>query len=68
MAAQYDYKIFCWQGGLTDAFPQPCRDFKEALDHARSILKSPKWTRALNLRIDGPNGQTWGMAAIWKLV
>ena len=43
--------------GLPNAFPHPCRDLQEALDHASKLINAPARPRGMRIWIDGPNGE-----------
>jgi hypothetical protein len=62
------YTLHCRLGILTDAFPRPCRSRNEALSAASELLISPRWTRDMRLRLDGPNGQSWDTNEIRRML
>ena len=54
------YRLHCGRRTLTDAFPGLYRNRSEALRTALNILKCPNWTHDMWLRLDEPNGQSFG--------
>jgi hypothetical protein len=54
------YTLHCGQRTLTDAHPGLFRNRSEALLTALNILKCPNWTHDMWLRLDEPNGQSFG--------
>ena len=62
------YKLHCGQRTLTDASPGLFRNRSEALRTALNILKCPNWTHDMWLRLDEPNGGSFGTDEIRQML
>jgi hypothetical protein len=62
------YTLHCGQRTLIDARPGLFRNRSEALRTALNILKCPNWTHDMWLRLDEPNGQSFGTDDICHMV
>ena len=62
------YRLHCGWRTLTDARPGLFRTRSEALRTALNILKCPNWTHDMWLRLDEPNGQSFGTDEIRRML
>jgi hypothetical protein len=62
------YTLHCSRGTLPDAFPGLFRNRSEALRAAFNLLKCPNWTRDMWLRLDEPNGHSFGTDEICRML
>ena len=62
------YRLHCGRRTLTDARPGLFRNRSEALRTALNILKCPNWTHDMWLRLDEPNGQSFGTDDIRRML
>ena len=62
------YVLHCSRGTRTDAFPGRFRNRSEALQAALNLLKCPNWTHDMWLRLDEPNGQSFGTDEIRQIL
>ena len=62
------YALHCSRGTRTDAFPGRFRNRSEALQAALNLLKCPNWTHDMWLRLDEPNGQSFGTDEIRRIL
>jgi len=62
------YKLHCGQRTLTDARPGLFRNRSQALRTALNILKCPNWTPDMWLRLEEPNGESFGTDEIRRML
>ena len=62
------YKLHCSRGTLIDAFPGWFRSRDEALVAALNLLKCANWTHDMWLRLDEPDGQSFGTDEIRRML
>jgi len=62
------YALHCSRGNLTDAYPARFRSRNEALRTALNLLKCANWTHDMWLRLDEPDGQSFGTDEIRRML